>query len=98
MRTEFDQEYPKSPPQPGLPSSPCPPTAALSSAATCHETMRLVRRMLARMLWPQLAFGERARLAREVRRLAEDLALALLILEKGRGPEPHAPIQASARP
>ena len=45
--------------------------------------MRLLRRMLMRLLWPQLPFSERSRLAREVRRLMSDLTLALLILENG---------------
>ncbi len=67
---------------------PAPPAApAPDPSATCRETMRLLRRMLARLPWARLPFARRQRMIREVQRLQSDLNLALLILEKGQPPK-----------
>ena len=64
------------------------PSPTPDHSATCRETMRLLRRMLARMPWAHLPFAQRQRLSREVQRLQSDLNLALLILEKGKSSKP----------
>ena len=93
--------YGASPP-PKDSAMPPAPTGALAASVTCREAIRLLRRMLMRLLWPQLPFAERTRLAREARRLMSDLMLALLILEDGTrvkrstalSPSPKSPRQS----